>query len=169
MDKILRRNKKILVVGISGTGKSHISRKIAAVTELPLYHMDSIIWNEHWIEADTQTIHQALDEIAKTDSWIVEGWIDYYSASLVKQADVIIYLDFSGWLAMRGGLQRWLIFKGKKRPELPIGCDESVDLKYLYTMLMRLERPHIEVLLAKLKPKSVVRIRTRREANQLTI
>jgi ABC-type oligopeptide transport system ATPase subunit len=30
----------IVVIGISGTGKSTISRKLAALKGLPLYHMD---------------------------------------------------------------------------------------------------------------------------------
>ena len=42
-------NKKIIVIGCPGSGKSHFSRKLAALTGLPLYHLDMIysllVWN----------------------------------------------------------------------------------------------------------------------------
>ena len=164
---ILGNHKKLVIIGSSGTGKSRLGRDIAALTDLPLYHIDSIIWAENWTEVDDKSIKHSLDAIADTDRWIVEGWIDHYSDAILKQADLVIYLDFPGWLAMWGGLQRWFRYRGKHRPELPPGCDEGLSWRYLYTMLMRLERPHIETILAGLNPKSVLRLKTRRAANRL--
>ena len=163
----IQNHNKFVVIGISGTGKTKLSKKIAALTDLPLYHMDRIIWKENWVESDEQSIRHTLDAIADTDRWIVEGWIDQYSKTIVKQADMVVYLDFPGWLAMYGGLQRWFRYRGKPRPELPTGCDEEFSWRYLCTMFMRLERPHIEGLLAELKPNRVMRIKTRGEANRL--
>lgn len=159
--------KKILVMGISGTGKSTLSRELAATTGLPLVHMDSLIWRESWQEAPEQDVQQALEDIAATERWVVEGWIDHYSHPLLAQADLVVYLDFPGWRAAWGGVQRWWRYQGKCRPELPEGCVESLDLRYLKTMLLRHERPHIEAILAQVKPKTVVRVRSREEGKRL--
>jgi adenylate kinase family enzyme len=158
--------KNIFIIGISGTGKSTISRKLAALTGLSLYHMDSIIWSENWVESDDQKIQLLLDKISDTDGWIVEGWIDKYSNTLLECADLILYLDYPGWLAMWGGLQRWWFYRGTKRPEMPYGCDETLDLEYLRTMLYRRERPHIERILAELKPRNVLRVMSRHEVER---
>jgi adenylate kinase family enzyme len=158
--------KKILVIGISGTGKSTLSRELAAATGLPLTHMDSLIWRESWQEAPEQDVQQALERVALTESWVVEGWIDYYSHALLAQADLVVYLDFPGWRAAWGGVQRWWRYRGKRRPELPEGCVESLELRYLKTMLLRHERPHIEAVLAQVRPKNLVRVRSRQEGRR---
>lgn len=159
-------SRNIVVIGISGTGKSTISRKLAALKGLPLYHMDSIIWNENWMESDDQTIQLLLEKIADTDGWIVEGWVDQYSKTILERADLILYLDYPGWLALCGGLQRWWCYRGTKRPEMPDGCNESLDLEYLRKMLYRQERPHIERILAELKPRNVLRVTSRHEVDR---
>lgn len=159
--------KKIVIVGISGTGKTHFSRQLAAVTGLPLHHMDSIIWQKHWCEVDGATIQQELAQLALTSAWIVEGWIDWYSRPLLAGADAVIYLDFPGWLALWGGLRRWFVYRKTKRPELPIGCHETWDWQYLWGMLNRLERPHIESMLVQTEIHQLVRVTSRRDAIRL--
>ena len=157
---------KIVVIGISGTGKSRISREIAKMTALPVHHMDGFIWGENWKESDPKAIEQALLEIARTDGWIVEGWIDSYSKNILEQADLVIYLDYTGWMAMWGGMQRWWTHRGEKRPEMPKGCNESLDLAYLKIMLLRKERPQIEKVLGEFRPKNVIRCSSRRQASK---
>ncbi len=158
--------KKILIIGISGTGKSTLGQELATTTGLPLTPMDSLIWHENWQEAPEQDVQQALERIALTESWIVEGWIDHYSHGLLAQADLIVYLDLPGWRAVWGGVQRWWRYRGKRRPEMPEGCVEGFDLRYFKTMLLRYERPHIEAVLAKVRPKNVVRVASRTAAQQ---
>src|SRR5690348_9237684 len=96
--------KKILIIGISGTGKSAMGRKLAEKTGLPLHHMDAIIWSPDWVETLEAPIRAAIAEIAAVNQWIVEGWIDAYSQPLLEGAEAIIYLDYPGWLAAVGGL-----------------------------------------------------------------
>ena len=159
--------KKIIIVGISGTGKTHLSRQLAAATGLPLYHMDSIIWREQWRAVEEIVIQQELEQLAQADAWIVEGWIDWYSHPLLVGADAVIYLDFPGWLALWGGLRRWFVHRKTGRPELPKGCHDTWDWQYLQVMVNRSERPHIEAMLAATRPNQLIRVRSRREAGRL--
>ncbi|MEZ4707967.1 MAG: hypothetical protein R3A44_12205 [Caldilineaceae bacterium] len=158
---------KLLVMGISGAGKTHFSRQLAALTRLPLYHMDSIIWGAHWAEIDETIVQQKLDALAQTNGWIIEGWIDWYSRAIIASADAVIYLDFPGWLAVWGGLQRWFRHRKSGRPELPPGCHETWDWGYLRVMYNRAERSHIEAMLAESMPKQLIRVTSRRAANAL--
>lgn len=159
-------NSKILVIGISGTGKSTLSRKISHELALPLYHMDSVIWEENWKESKAEKVEDNLKKIVEMSSWVVEGWIDYYSKDLFKSASTVIYLDYPGWLAMLGGVQRWWRHRGSNRPEMPKGCNEVLNFQFLRTMLLRHERPHIEKTLLDFKPKNIIRFRSRQQAEQ---
>jgi len=163
----LTDHKKIVIIGISGVGKSRFSRILAAATGLPLYHMDSIIWRENWTEADDDAIQQTLDNICQMDEWILEGWIDHYSYAILTLADAVIYLDFPGWLALWGALQRWITYRCRPRPELPTGCLDTWDWGYLYVIYKRLERPHVEAILAESVYTPIVRVTSRGAANQL--
>ena len=161
--------KKIFIIGISGTGKSEIGRKIAERTNITLHHMDAIIWSPNWTETTSDLICTALTKITAAEKWIVEGWVDVYSKDILQQCDVVLYLDYPGWLAACGGLQRWWMYKGKMRPEMPEGCIESFDLRFLHKMLLRKERPHIEAMLEKVPQLNIIRVRSRREAEKVLL
>ncbi len=157
---------RIVIVGISGTGKSACGKYLAESALLPLHHMDAIIWGSHWIETPEDRIRSALSGISSSEKWIVEGWVDTYSTDIIQQSDIVLYLDYPGWLAALGGVQRWWAYKGKKRPEMPEGCTEGFDLGFLRDMLLRKERPHIESVLAQMRPLNVIRVRSRRETGR---
>lgn len=173
LQPITRGIKRTVVIGISGTGKSTLGRWMAERTKLPIYHMDSLQFGEDWKKTEPREIEKSLERISQTDRWIVEGWIDTYSKSIFDRADLILYLDYPGWLAMWGGLKRWWMYRGTQRPEMPAGCEEFLNPSYLKIMLHREERPHIENLLQLFKHKNVVRCSSRKEvysyARQLEI
>jgi adenylate kinase family enzyme len=158
---------RIAIVGISGTGKSAIGVRLAEKTGLKLHHMDAIIWSPGWVETPEESIRVTLAGIAASDHWIVEGWVDSYSKDILHRSGIVLYLDYPGWLAALGGVQRWWKQKGKKRPELPEGCIDGFDPDYLRTMLGRRERPHIEAILAEVPDLKIVRVRSRREAERV--
>jgi adenylate kinase family enzyme len=158
---------KIFIVGISGTGKSWVGVRLAERTGLTLHHMDSIIWSTDWAETPEDRIGAALAKISAAENWIVEGWIDVYSKDLLQRSDIILYLDYPGWLAVWGAVCRWLKYRGSKRPEMPEGCEESLDVGFLRTLMLRKERPHIEAMLEGIPPKNIVRVRSRRHAEKV--
>lgn len=155
--------KRIVIIGISGTGKSSLGYRLTEKIKVPLYHMDSLIWGPNWTEQTEHQISFALSKIALTRSWIIEGWIDDYSVPILNQSDVVLYLDYPGWLAAWGGLQRWWKYRGAKRPEMPKDCIERFNLAFLYKILFRKERAHIENILSKVPGIRVIRIKSRPE------
>jgi adenylate kinase family enzyme len=56
---------RIVIVGISGTGKSAFARRVAAVTGLPVFHVDSILWGENWTELPRPNVELELNRIAR--------------------------------------------------------------------------------------------------------
>lgn len=155
--------RRIVIIGISGTGKSVVGRRLAEKTGLTLHHMDTIIWSPDWTETPVDRICAALAKISAGENWIVEGWIDIYSKVILQRSDVILYLDYPGWLAVCGAVRRWLKYRGKNRPEMPEGCAERFDLCFLRNILLRKERPHIEAILAEIQQMNIIRIRSRQE------
>lgn len=147
--------KKILILGISGTGKTFLSDKLSKLLDIPVYHLDKYIWKENWVEASQEELRKNVLEIVSKDKWIIEGWISPLAAEKIVEADMVLYLDYSGFRAVFGGIKRWWKNRGRVRREMPAGCIEKFDYKYLKVMFKRLERPEIEEAIKPLENKII--------------
>jgi adenylate kinase family enzyme len=122
---------KIVVVGVSASGKSTFSRKLAEETNLPLIFMDEIMWNPGWEYIGDEATVQRLDEESSKTEWIIEGYITKEARKFVfERADKIIYLDYSPWVASWRYLKRWWNHRVHPRPELE-GSPEKFSFKFL--------------------------------------
>ncbi len=155
--------KKIAIIGISGSGKSTLSRKIAEKTGLPVFHMDPLFWRGEWEEVPEEEYLVKHDELLKHDKWIIEGWIDQKMADRLKQADLVIDLNYSGLRCSLRLISRYLKHRKEARPELPKGLVEEFLPKHWWKVLMRRERKDINDALQFADKSKVVTINSPRE------
>lgn len=155
---------RIAVVGISGSGKSSFSRKLAARTGLPLKHGDQLDWLPNWGVCPDDQITTAHAAWVARPRWIIEGWIDPQRVVRLDRADLVIDLDFAASLCARRVLLRML--RGIRRPEMPEGCVDRFSLRTLQWVLRKQERPFIDDALRAAPPKNHVRLRSPREATE---
>ncbi|HVQ44570.1 MAG TPA: hypothetical protein VMT30_06410 [Candidatus Saccharimonadia bacterium] len=135
---------RILIVGVSGTGKTRLARRMSIKLHIRAVLLDTIFWKENWQEEDPKVVESKIRRVIQKDTWIIEGYIEPLGAERVKRAGKVIYLDYPGYIAFWGGLRRWREFRGKTRPEMPAGNIEAFGWKFLMTLLRRDERPEIE-------------------------
>ena len=123
--------KKIVVVGVSASGKSTLGRALEKSTNLPLIHMDKIWWKPGWIEVGEEDASKQLEAITSGSEWIIEGYIPKTVRPIVfERADSILYLDYPPIVASVRYLKRWLKHRKNPRPELE-GSPEKLDFKFL--------------------------------------
>lgn len=123
--------KKVVIVGVSASGKSTFARTLAEKTKLPLTLMDSIMWKPNWNYVGDEETVRKIDEISSHPEWIIEGYISKEARSfLFERANTIIYLDYSPLISSWRYIKRWWKHKKSPRPELD-GCPEKFDLKFL--------------------------------------
>jgi len=156
---------KILIIGISGTGKTRLANKLSAILNIPVAHYDEFVWEKNWTEVDSKIVEQKLEEEMKNDKWIIEGFIHPAAKSKLEKADLVVYLDFSGFQSTLGGLSRWWKYRGKTRPELAPGCIEKLDWDYLKVMWNRGERLEIEEAIQGFEDK-ITRLHSRHDVNK---
>ena len=86
--------KKIVVVGVSASGKSTFARKLGSKMSSPVFFVDSIMWKSGWNYVGDEETVKKLDEISSRTEWIIEGYITKGARDFVfERADTIIYLD----------------------------------------------------------------------------
>jgi adenylate kinase family enzyme len=122
---------KIVVVGVSASGKSTFTRKLAVKTNLPAVYMDAIMWKPGWVYVGDNETVEKLEEVSLTDKWIIEGYISKDARTFVfDRADTIIYLDYSPWVSVWRYIKRWWKHRKSARPELE-GSPEKFSFKFL--------------------------------------
>ena len=64
---------RVMVIGSPGAGKSTLSGKLAAVTGLPLFHLDAEYWLPGWTEREPREWQDKLADIVAGKRWIIDG------------------------------------------------------------------------------------------------
>lgn len=109
------KEKRILIIGSPGAGKSTLARKLAKKLDLPLVYLDQI-----WHRKDCTTLSRAeFDERLQTElakpAWIIDGNYMRTLAMRLQKTDLVIYLDYPTELCLQGIKERI----GKPREDLP--------------------------------------------------
>jgi adenylate kinase family enzyme len=123
--------KKVVVVGVSASGKSTFSRELSKKTDLPTIFMDEIMWNPGWEYIGDEATVSALDKESSKTEWIIEGYVTTNARTfLFERADTIIYLNYAPWIATCRYIKRWWNHRVQSRPEL-VGSPEKFSFKFL--------------------------------------
>jgi adenylate kinase family enzyme len=93
-------NKRILIIGDGGRGKTTFAEKLSKKTGIPFYSVDDFFWKTKFSEpADKQQSVQAIEEVYKRDEWIVEGGSRPLIKTGIEKADIIYLLKFNSIIA----------------------------------------------------------------------
>jgi adenylate kinase family enzyme len=87
--------KRILVIGNSGTGKSTLAKRLADCLHLPFFPSDPFYWEPGWKPASADKVFQQVRNVASRELWILDGNFDEYHEFVWRQADCILWLDYS--------------------------------------------------------------------------
>ncbi len=155
--------KKIAIIGISGAGKSTFSRKLAEKTGLPLFHMDQLYWKGNWEAVPEAEYLKAHELLVQKEEWIIEGYIDVKMANRLKNADLVIWLDYSGLRCAWHLILRRIKNHGLNRQELPKEALERLKWRFLWMVLKGGERRDIEEAIKFGKPSNIKRLRSPKE------
>jgi len=120
---------RIMVIGNNGSGKSYLSKQLAAITGLPVVHLDA----EYWLpdltkrpDDDWRPMHFAL---ITQERWIIDG--NYQQAGGLEPrwaaADLVIFLDVNRMICLISAIKR----NFHSREDGPRDFQESWDRRFL--------------------------------------
>lgn len=153
-----------MVVGVSASGKSTFTRKLAAITQLPPIFVDTIFWKPGWTYIGDEAAAKELDIISRADKWIIEGYmIPEIKEVLFTRADTIIFLEYSRFLTVFRYIKRWFQHRKDPRPELN-GNTERLRFKMIKRIWQKKEVAALNVFLERAEfKKKVIRLHSPRE------
>ncbi len=87
--------KRILVYGVTGSGKTTMATWLSEKTGIPWTEIDPLMWNPGWELIPVDQQRERIAEICASDEWILDAaygpWLDIP----LERVQLIIGLDFS--------------------------------------------------------------------------
>jgi|SRR5262245_38113060 len=88
--------RKVAVFGNTGGGKSTLARRLAELTNLPLYPLDMIQFRAGGGEVPREDYLKAHAKLLQRDAWIIDGYGCVKSSwERFACADTLVYIDLS--------------------------------------------------------------------------
>lgn len=107
---------RILIYGVTGSGKSTAAKRIAARTGLPLTLADELTWEPGWVPVPDDRQRELFAEVASGDRWVLDtaygAWLDL----VLPRAQLIVALDYPRWFSLQRLVRRTVVRAIDKKP-----------------------------------------------------
>jgi adenylate kinase family enzyme/8-oxo-dGTP pyrophosphatase MutT (NUDIX family) len=91
---------RILVYGVTGSGKTTAAQRIAARTGLPVTLVDELTWLPGWVPVAEDVQRERFTAIVAEERWVLDtaygAWLDV----VLPRADLVVGLDYPRWLSL---------------------------------------------------------------------
>lgn len=88
-----RPGRRFAVVGITGSGKTTLARRIAEVLGIPHVELDALHWGPEWTEVPLEVFRQRTNWALAGESWVVDGNYSAVRDIVWSRADTVVWLD----------------------------------------------------------------------------
>lgn len=158
---------RISIVGGSGSGKSTLCDILSKELNLPAIHLDAINFNANWVEIDKTERDKIISTKSAEDKWIIDGNYNKTLKERFSKADLIIWLNYSTFMQLKGVLKRYFKTRNNERPEIP-GCKERLNfefIKYVITYNKK-KRNVIAEYLKDIQQNKILIFKTQKQLNK---
>ena len=149
-----QEGERILVIGISGGGKSWLSSRMAAALGLPLIHLDHEYWMPGWRQPSREDWRAKVERLAAGERWVMDGNYAGTFDIRMPRATRIVWLDRGRIGSMARVTGRVLRHWGKPRSDMGPGCPERFDrdfFRYIWNFNL-VVKPQIEAAIRRFAP-----------------
>jgi adenylate kinase family enzyme len=97
---------RILVYGVTGSGKTVLAERISRTTGIPWHAVDELTWDPGWIEVPEDEQRRRIAAICAGERWVLDTaygkWLDVPLA----RVELIVALDFPRWRSLSRLIRR---------------------------------------------------------------
>ncbi len=86
---------RISVIGTSGSGKTTLARQLSQALHLPHVELDALYWGPNWTPTPIDPFQARVIQALSGDRWVVDGNYSKVRQMVWRQADTVVWLDYS--------------------------------------------------------------------------
>lgn len=117
--ELMSRAERILILGSSGSGKTHLSKQLGPLLRLPVVQLDEFFWKPGWQPTQRNVWERTLTRLIAQPKWIMDGAYERSLPIRLPRADWVIFLDASRWLCLWRTFVRRYLANGQHAPNTP--------------------------------------------------
>lgn len=103
--------KRIVVVGVTSSGKSTLAEKLAKCFDASYVELDALHWEPNWQSAPLGVFRARVEEATQDEKWIVAGNYHVVRDLVWRRAEAVIWLDYPLLIVLgqltRRTIKRW--------------------------------------------------------------
>lgn len=116
MDSIAGVADRILVYGVTGSGKTTIARQIAARSGLPWHEVDDLTWEPGWVTVPADEQRRRIAAICAGERWILDTAYGSWIEVPLARAELIVALDYPRWRSLGRLILRTMLRTLDRKP-----------------------------------------------------
>jgi adenylate kinase family enzyme len=104
-----RRVSRILIYGVTGSGKTTLARRMSGLTGLPWHSVNDLTWEPNWVVVPIDEQRRSIEEICAGEEWILDHAYGKWRKIPLDRAELIVALDYPRWLSLSRLIRRTLV------------------------------------------------------------
>lgn len=118
---------RVLIYGVTGSGKTTLARKVADRTGLPFHSVDDLTWQPGWVAMPAEDQRRMMSAICASERWILDSGYSTWVDLVLARTDLIVALDYPRWRSL-GRLVRRSLARAIDRRKICNGNTETFRL-----------------------------------------
>lgn len=117
---------RIVVYGVTGSGKTTLARRLAETTGIPWHSVDdSLAWQPGWVPVPDEEQRRRVARLVAGDRWIIDGMFAKWHDIALPRVELVVALDYPRRVSL-SRLVRRTVVRCVTRREICNGNVESV-------------------------------------------
>jgi putative MATE family efflux protein len=125
---------RVAVLGGAGAGKSTLARQVGARRDLPVVHLDRLVFGPRWTKRDIADVRAELAS-QLGPRWVVEGTYPELADLILPKAEIVIWIDQPVLKRLWRTWRKTRLNRNALRADRPDDAEERFTLNYVRTIL----------------------------------
>ena len=91
---------RVLIYGVTGSGKTTLARKVAERTGLPWHSVDDLTWEPGWVVVSAAEQRRRIESICAGERWILDAGYSAWVDLVLARVELIVALDYPRWRSL---------------------------------------------------------------------
>lgn len=104
----LSRHRRIVIHGVTGSGKSSMAVRLATVGGMPHIAVDDLMWRPGWVQLSAEDQVEAIRPVAQDPAWVMDALWRSTRDVVLPRTDLVVALDYPRRVSLGRLLNRTL-------------------------------------------------------------